>query len=72
MPKNTLSAIRDSLINLIYIMKLKIVAEGIEDGNQVSRLIRGKCDIIQSYYYDKPIENYKAKERIEHIYKLKS
>jgi len=62
-------AIMDSLIDLIHSLKLKVVAEGIENRTQVARLKKGKCDMIQGYYYDKPLEKNQAKNKIQHIYK---
>ena len=34
---------------------LEVVAEGVEDSAQVNILRHAKCDIIQGYYYSKPI-----------------
>ena len=64
-------AIMDSLIALVHSLDLKVVAEGIENGTQVARLVKGKCDMIQGYYYDKPLESNEAKNKIHHIYKTK-
>lgn len=46
----------DSLISLIHGLKLKVVAEGIEELEQVRRLKVGECDFIQGYYFSKPLE----------------
>jgi len=61
-------AIMDSLIDLAHSLKLKVVAEGIEEYEQVFRLVKGKCDIIQGYYYEKPLEADDAKLKTNHIY----
>lgn len=45
-------------------MNLKTVAEGVELKEQVEYLKSVKCDLIQGYYYSKPI---KLKEFIEYI-----
>lgn len=49
-------AVMDSLIALAHSLNLKVVAEGIEEREQVKRLIVGKCDIIQGYYFSGPLE----------------
>lgn len=49
-------AVMDSLIALAHSLNLKVVAEGIEDYEHVRRLIVGKCDAIQGYYFSAPIE----------------
>jgi diguanylate cyclase (GGDEF)-like protein len=61
-------AIMDSLIDLAHSLKLKVVAEGIEEYEQAFRLAKGKVDIIQGYYYDKPLEAEDVKTKINHVY----
>jgi diguanylate cyclase (GGDEF)-like protein len=46
----------DSLISLVHGLKLKVVAEGIEELEHVRRLRVGKCDFIQGYYFSRPLE----------------
>lgn len=48
--------VMDSLIALAHSLKFKVIAEGIEEVDQVKRLIVGRCDAIQGYYYSKPLE----------------
>jgi diguanylate cyclase (GGDEF)-like protein len=64
-------AIMDSLIDLAHSLKLKVVAEGIEEYEQVFRLAKGKVDMIQGYYYEKPLEYDDVKLKMEHIYEDK-
>ncbi len=45
----------DSLIALIHGLKLKVVAEGIEELEQVKRLKVGGCDLVQGYCFSKPL-----------------
>lgn len=45
-----------SLVYLAHSLNLKVVAEGIETKSQVDKLLKAECDIIQGYYYSKPIE----------------
>lgn|GEM_PF-3452720 len=44
------------IINLTHHLKKKIIVEGVEEGWQVEALVQGGCDIIQGYYFSKPIE----------------
>jgi EAL domain-containing protein (putative c-di-GMP-specific phosphodiesterase class I) len=64
-------AIMDSLIDLAHSLKLKVVAEGIEEYEQVFRLVKGKCDIIQGYYYESPLEADDARLKTDYIYEDK-
>lgn len=45
-----------SLVSLAHSLNLKVVAEGIEDEQQVCKLRSANCDMIQGYYYSKPLE----------------
>lgn len=61
----------ENLIEVIMMiakkMNLKTVAEGVEDKEQVDYLKKVKCDLIQGYYYSKPI---KLNEFIEYINRM--
>lgn len=61
----------ENLIEVIMMiakkMNLKTVAEGVEDKEQVDYLKKVKCDLIQGYYYSKPI---KLENFIEYINKM--
>ena len=54
------------VINLAKKLNMKIVAEGIENREQVDFLTEQECDLIQGYYYAKPMplqefeKNYKS------------
>ena len=60
----------DEIISMCQKMKLKVIAEGVEEKSQVDYLTKHGCDIIQGYYYSKPLP---AKKAIEFIksYNLK-
>jgi EAL domain-containing protein (putative c-di-GMP-specific phosphodiesterase class I) len=49
-------SVMDSLISLAHSLNLKVVAEGIEEKEQVKRLIVGKCDVIQGYFFSGPLD----------------
>lgn len=60
----------DSLISLAHSLNLKVIAEGIEDYDQVKKLIVGKCDVIQGYYFSKPLEVEDVEKNYNKIYSL--
>ena len=43
------------LINLCKINGMEVVAEGVDNKEQVEVLRKAKCDVIQGFYYSKPI-----------------
>jgi len=45
----------DSIISMSKNLGLEIIAEGVETKEQLDFLISKKCDLIQGYYYYKPI-----------------
>ncbi|MDO9492677.1 EAL domain-containing protein [Acetobacterium sp.] len=49
-------AIAKAIIQLGKSLGLSVVAEGVEDENQVSFLKTAQCDLIQGYYYYKPLD----------------
>jgi diguanylate cyclase (GGDEF)-like protein len=60
----------NSLIALAHSLKLTVVAEGIEDFDKVQKLISGKCDAIQGYYFSKPLEVEDVERNYNKIYDL--
>lgn len=48
-------AIVDAIIQMSHRLKLKVVAEGVEQKQQVAVLRKLKCDILQGYYYSTPL-----------------
>lgn len=60
-----------NIIDLAHILDMKVVAEGVEQEHQVKTLKKYGCDIIQGYYYSKPLcveafEEYVIKKEGEH------
>ncbi|MDD3174258.1 MAG: EAL domain-containing protein [Herbinix sp.] len=49
------SSIAESIIQLAHSLDIKVVAEGVEDEDQLCLLKAQKCDIIQGYIYNKPM-----------------
>lgn len=54
---NTNPSIRmvGSIISLVHIMKMRVVAEGVENEQQLDYLKDHKCDYIQGYLWGKPL-----------------
>lgn len=46
----------NSIIELSHYLNLLVVAEGVETKEQKEYLERSSCDIIQGYYFSKPVE----------------
>ena len=53
----------DKLIELIKMMKMKTICEGVETKENVDYLTKIGCDSIQGYYYSKPIPCLEFKEK---------
>lgn len=48
--------VMDSLISLAHGLNLKVVAEGVETAHENARLISGRCDYLQGYFYSRPVD----------------
>ena len=67
---NRANIVVQNIIDLAKSLKMTVVAEGIESEEQVAFLRTTECDLIQGYYYSKPIsakefEEYMSRNRIE-------
>ncbi len=50
------NAIVSSIIDLAHSMDIKVVAEGVESLPQFDFLQKNNCDIVQGYYFSKPLD----------------
>ncbi len=48
-------AVIDCIINLSKSLKYKVIAEGVETKTQLDMLLESGCNIIQGYYFSKPV-----------------
>ncbi len=48
--------VMDSIISLAHSLNLEVVAEGVEEKQQLDRLSLANCDYVQGYYFSKPVE----------------
>ena len=67
---NRANIVVKNIIDLAKSLHMTVVAEGIETQEQVDFLRTTECDLIQGYFYSKPIsakdfEEYMAKHKIE-------
>lgn len=58
-------AIVDSIILMAHRLHIKVIAEGAESKDQVKLLKEMGCDIIQGYYYSKPIPSSELLDLLE-------
>ena len=56
------TAITEAIILLAHRLKMKAIAEGVEKQEQLDILRKYNCDIVQGYYYSKPVPFDKIKE----------
>jgi len=49
------SYISETIIQLAHSLKIQVVAEGVEDMDQLNMLKRQKCDIIQGFIFSEPL-----------------
>lgn len=60
-----LSEIVDSIISMAHALDITVVAEGVETENQLAVLREKGCDLIQGYYYSKPLNLEVLEMRLE-------
>lgn len=65
------AAIVRAIIALSKALKIKVIAEGVENEEQLKFLINEDCDEIQGYYFAKPLPIYELNQLIVNSTKLK-
>ena len=58
------AAITTAIINMAKSLKLKVIAEGVENEAQISFLREHQCDEIQGYFFSKPIKAAEVTEKL--------
>ncbi|HEU5406209.1 MAG TPA: EAL domain-containing protein [Nitrospira sp.] len=58
------AAITAAIISMAKSLNLKVIAEGVENEEQMSFLRELRCDEIQGYYFSKPVTGVEVSERI--------
>ncbi|KDR95705.1 PAS domain S-box-containing protein/diguanylate cyclase (GGDEF) domain-containing protein [Peptoclostridium litorale DSM 5388] len=59
------TSIVEGIIRLAHSMKMNVIAEGVEDKDKLEFLKRAGCDIVQGYYYSKPMKEDELESYIE-------
>ncbi len=49
-----------SIIDMAHVMKLKVVAEGVETESQLEKLNQSDCDYVQGYWFSRPMPEEEA------------
>jgi len=49
------AALVKAIINMAHSLGLQVIAEGVEEGNQLHFLRQQGCDFAQGYYYNRPV-----------------
>ncbi|QOL25229.1 EAL domain-containing protein [Thalassotalea sp. LPB0316] len=63
------SPVVESMIQLIKSFDMVVLAEGVEEKSDVDMLVKLDCDIIQGYYFDKPLDADDARVRLTSDYR---
>lgn len=58
-------AVVDAIIQMAHRLHMKVIAEGVEQEEQVELLERLGCDMIQGYYYAKPMPLHELMDFVE-------
>src|SRR6202022_4827910 len=58
------AAITTAIINMAKSLRLKVIAEGVENEAQLSFLRAHHCDEIQGYYFSKPLAVDKVADKL--------
>jgi EAL domain-containing protein (putative c-di-GMP-specific phosphodiesterase class I) len=58
------AAIAAAIISMAKSLRLKVIAEGVENEAQMSFLRAHLCDEIQGYYFSKPLSAEKAADKL--------
>ncbi|MGA2672700.1 MAG: EAL domain-containing protein [Terracidiphilus sp.] len=46
----------DAVLSMAHTLGLRVVAEGVETAEQLNTLRQGKCDLIQGYFFSRPVQ----------------
>lgn len=65
---NMLSEIVDSIMNMAHALDIVVVAEGVESNDQFELLKEKGCDLIQGYYFSKPLDGEDLEIRLKDEY----
>ena len=58
-------AITSNLISMLNDLGMEVVAEGVEYSEQICFLKKSGCDIVQGFYFDRPLREQEFTERLK-------
>jgi diguanylate cyclase (GGDEF)-like protein len=61
------AAITTAIIAMAHSLRLSIVAEGVEDADQLAFLKKRECEIIQGYYFSPPLSAHDMTQKFQKI-----
>ncbi len=61
------AAITTAIIAMAHSLRLSIVAEGVEDADQLAFLKKRECEVIQGYYFSRPLSVSDMTKKFEQI-----
>lgn len=64
-PESKDAKIVKTIINMGHSLNQKVIAEGVENAEQLEFLCRHNCDIIQGYYFSRPLSVYRMSTLLE-------
>ena len=60
----------DAIVSLVESFGMAVIAEGIEEREDIDKLIESGCKAVQGYYFDRPLEADAAAQRLIRNYEL--
>lgn len=65
-------ALLDGIIKLAHDLRMEVIAEGVEEDEQLRFLEEISCDVVQGYYFSKPVPYEVVEEEYKRLLKFKS
>jgi EAL domain-containing protein (putative c-di-GMP-specific phosphodiesterase class I) len=59
------ASIVSAIISMAHSLRLSVVAEGVEDANQLSFLQERDCEMVQGFLFSKPVPHEQAVELLK-------
>ncbi|MBK1813858.1 EAL domain-containing protein [Clostridium sp. YIM B02505] len=65
-------ALLDGIIKLAHDLRMEVIAEGVEEHEQLRFLEEISCDVVQGYYFSKPVPYEVVEDEYKRLLKFKS
>jgi EAL domain-containing protein (putative c-di-GMP-specific phosphodiesterase class I) len=66
--KNNSTEIVQTIMSLAHNLGMKVIAEGVETDEQLSKLKAMNCEYMQGFLFSKPVDNLKAANLLEKFF----